>query len=109
MKLYICCCGDRLYISVYAAVEVQHRNCEIGPKQTGERSGHAGQSPLTVDADTRVPHSAWVMSSTRRTLTPARYTSISASSCWISSADLKEFGCSNHLVVLVAQDLSGFR
>ncbi len=35
---------------------------------------------LTVLADTRVPHSACVMSSTRRTLTPARYISTRASS-----------------------------
>src|SRR4029450_765788 len=34
----------------------------------------------TVEGDTRVPHNASVMSSTRRTDTPARYISISASS-----------------------------
>jgi hypothetical protein len=33
-----------------------------------------------VDGDTRVPHSASVMSSTRRTDTAARYISIKASS-----------------------------
>jgi len=35
---------------------------------------------LTAEADTPGPHKARVMSSTRRTLTPARYISISASS-----------------------------
>ncbi|TWT95166.1 hypothetical protein Pla108_33080 [Botrimarina colliarenosi] len=37
-------------------------------------------SSLTALGDTRVPHNASVMSSTRRTLTPARYISINASS-----------------------------
>jgi hypothetical protein len=41
-------------------------------------------SSLTVPADTRVPHSASVTSSTRRTDTPARYISISASSTELS-------------------------
>ena len=38
----------------------------------------------TVDGDTRVPHSASVISSTRRTETPARYISINASSTELS-------------------------
>jgi hypothetical protein len=38
----------------------------------------------TVDGETRVPHSASVMSSTRRTDTPARYISIKASSTELS-------------------------
>ena len=38
----------------------------------------------TVLGDTRVPHSASVMSSTRRTDTPARYISIKASSTELS-------------------------
>ena len=37
-----------------------------------------------VEAETRVLHSACVMSSTRRTLTPARYISIKASSTEVS-------------------------
>ena len=40
--------------------------------------------PETVPELTRVPHSASVMSSTRRTLTPAKYISISASSTELS-------------------------
>jgi hypothetical protein len=38
----------------------------------------------TVEGDTRVPHKASVMSSTRRTETPARYISIKASSTELS-------------------------
>src|SRR5262245_10039192 len=38
----------------------------------------------TVEGDTRVPHNASVISSTRRTDTPARYISISASSTELS-------------------------
>ncbi len=41
-------------------------------------------SSLTVEGLTRVPHSASVMSSTRRTLTPAKYISIRASSTLLS-------------------------
>ena len=40
--------------------------------------------PLTAPELTRVPQSASVMSSTRRTLTPARYISTSASSTYAS-------------------------
>jgi hypothetical protein len=40
--------------------------------------------PATVDGETRVPHKASVMSSTRRTETPARYISIKASSTELS-------------------------
>ena len=41
-------------------------------------------SSLTVEGLTRVPQSAWVMSSTRRTDTPAWYISMSASSTLVS-------------------------
>src|SRR5262249_56207917 len=53
--------------------------------------GHGAARPCpyevsdTVEGDTRVPHNASVMSSTRRTDTPARYISISASSTELSS------------------------
>jgi hypothetical protein len=50
-------------------------------------TGLLGSAPAgsdTVDGDTRVPHNASVISSTRRTETPARYISISASSTNVS-------------------------
>src|SRR5215469_11528819 len=71
----------------------------------------------TVEGDTRVPHNASVMSSTRRTDTPARYISISASStelsrrryrsmiavsnvCWRSFLQFSQIrGCQPYLIV----------
>ena len=47
------------------------------------RRQRRGPQPL-LEGDTRVPHNASVMSSTRRTDTPARYISISASSTELS-------------------------
>jgi len=50
---------------------------ETRARQNGERSLF---NSLTVEGDTFVPHKASVMSSTRRTLTPAKYISTSDSS-----------------------------
>ena len=62
------------YLLVDHAVPAMCRNLAAAKLRAEMRYG------ITVDGETRVPHKASVMSSTRRTATPARYISIKASS-----------------------------